>query len=114
MKNALDIEHVSVMVGGHIIEGFADGAALIVEKDIDYVPPTPKERVKTFIKDVRYCVIGAGPVGHPQKIFDKISIQQRWDVLEATPHTIGDCWIFKCQFYNDTLNAYLPSYIRVI
>lgn len=64
--------------------------------------------------EVRYCVIGAGPVGHPEKVFNRICKERGWEVVEATPYSIGDCWIFKVRCSGPARLDYLPSYIKVV
>jgi hypothetical protein len=108
------VEDVVVTAGGVEITGFASCDSISFTGSGTPQEVVLKGRVKTCVKQVHYCVIGAGPVGHPQEVFKKISQQQRWDVIQATPHTIGDCWIFDCQFYEDTSTGYVPSYIGII
>lgn len=105
---------IRIYIGGKEVTGFTDGATMLFKaKESPDVNSKP-ERVRTKEVEVYYSVIGAGPVGHPEVIFRKICQQQLWDVIEATPLSIGDCWIFKVQMYNDSLNAYLPSYIEIL
>lgn len=63
---------------------------------------------------IRYCVIGAGPVGHPQEVFKKICKEKDWEYVSGEGHPIGDCWIFEVKYYNTSSFGYLPSYIKVL
>lgn len=107
-------EDVKIYIDGKEITGFAEVEQRSINGDVSISGTLEVERIKTKESEVYYDVIGAGPVGHPEAIFKKICQQQRWDLLEATPHSIGDCWIFKVQMYKDSFNAYLPSYIKIL
>lgn len=63
---------------------------------------------------VHYCVIGAGPVGHPQEVFQKIAERQGWKVVSATPDAVGNCWIFEIEEPAWSNRAYMPSYISFL
>ena len=104
-------EDTVVLVNGEEVVGFSGDE--IVQIDRGLSATGTKENKQSIIFSVHYDVIGAGPVGHPQKVFARICQMQGWEVLESTPHTIGDCWIFKVESKNGK-GAYLPSYIKVL
>jgi len=68
---------------------------------------------KTVIK---YDIIGAGPVGHPQEIFEKqLTIwrqNQKIDLISSDAHTISDNWFFEI-IHEMELN-FMPSYMKIV
>lgn len=114
MKDYLP-ENVTIEVGGRTITGFTDGDVCVMHKD-DHNPRSFEavERIKTKEVEIHYDVIGAGPVGHPEEIFERICRQNNWEIIDATPHSVGDYWIFKVRMYSDSNDCYLPSYITII
>lgn len=104
-------EDMVIVINGKEVAGFSGDEVVQIERGASSV--STKLNKQSIICDVHYDVIGAGPVEHPQKVFSRICEMQGWEVLEATPHTIGDCWIFKVES-PDGFGSYLPSYIKVI
>lgn len=67
---------------------------------------------------LRYDVIGAGPVGHPQEIMERVAKEHTLQIVEAVPAPIGDCWIFEVLADEKSLSdgriPYLPSYLTIV
>ena len=117
MKN-YSPENLSFYLGGREIYGYVAESDIIVERHdppLGSLNPSLRGEVSEVseVFEVRYCVIGAGPVGHPQKIFTKVARHQGWTILKATPHPVGDCWIFEVEAKSKG-GSYLPSYISII
>jgi len=72
-----------------------------------------------------YDMIGAGPVGHPQEMFEKflhvlnnnrlppIPEAEKLQLISCECRSIGDVWIFECEGPEDFKFGYLPCYIKV-
>ena len=99
---------------GHKITGYAKDTHIRVERDSEMPTKVCNNLGEAIgIITIKYDVIGAGPVGHPQEVFKKVCELHRITLVEATPHSIADVWMFRCNLHANSSLAYLPRYVTI-